>query len=377
MGVALSAFFWSYVVFNMPAGYLADRFGTKRVLGWSAFIWSIFSAATGLAQNVVVVLLTRIGVGLGEAASIPCGAKVASATFPDTERGTAVAISLAGIRLGNAAMPLIMAFLIEMWGWRTAFIVTGLGSLTWCILWYFGYKDVPTKGAKRAEVVEKVRVPWSALVTNRTLIGLTVVKFIQDSLMWLFMSWVPSYLIMERHFSVITMSFFVSLAYTVAAVSQPLVGILSDWLIRHGWSLSRSRKSIMVTLEIMASTVIITGYSDIMGLALFCLVMAMAAEAVCSSVMWTIIPDVVPSKLVGSVGGLMNSIGALGGIVAPIVTGVIVHVTGSFRLALTIGGTGMLLAAVIMLFVVPELKLLVALDSDKLAPSLRTVALHL
>lgn len=364
MGVALSAFFWSYVVFNMPAGNLADRFGTKRVLGWSAFTWSVFSALTGVAQNVTTILLTRVGVGLGEAASIPCNAKIASAIFPSTERGTAVAISLAGIRLGNSATPIIMAFLIQLWGWRSAFLVTGLGSLAWCVVWYFGYKDLARPGQKAAAVVEKIRIPWSAVVTNRTLLGLTIVKFIQDFLMWMFMTWVPSYLIMERGFSVVTMGFYMSLAYGVAAVSQPLVGIVSDWLIRHGWSLNRARKSVLVTLQIMASMIIVTGYSDDIGVAMFFLVMAISAESVCSSVMWTIIPDVVPSKLVGSVGGLMNSIGAMGGIVAPILTGVIVKETGSFQLALTIGGSAMLVAAAFVLFVVPELRLLTALESN-------------
>ncbi|MDR3590376.1 MAG: MFS transporter [Negativicutes bacterium] len=362
MGVALSAFFWAYVAFNMPAGNLADRFGTKTVLGWSAAIWSVFSAITGMAQSVTQIVLARVGVGVGEAASIPCNAKVVASNFPPSERGLAIGTYLSGIRVGNAATPIMMAFLIQNWGWRTAFVVTGLGSLIWCVLWYFGFKDLSDQSAKESGTKEKIRIPWKLIVTNRTLLGLTVVKFTQDYLMWMFMTWVPGYLIMGRGFSVVTMGFYMSLSYAIAAVAQPGVGWLSDWLIKRGWDLSRSRKSVLVSLQIMASTIIITGYADNVGMAMFFLVMAISAESVCSAVTWTIISDIVPGKLVGSLGGLLNSIGAIGGIVAPILTGVIVKVTGSFQLALTIGGCAMLVAALFILFVVPKLRLLDSLD---------------
>lgn len=365
MGIALSAFFWAYVVFNVPAGNLADRFGTKKVLGWSVAVWSIFSAVTGLAHNVVQIMLARVGVGLGEAAVLPCNAKVAASNFPSKERGTAMAVALAGIRLGNAVTPILMAFLIQQWGWRAAFIITGLGSLVWCILWYFGFNETSIdETATTANAREKVKVPWRVIITNRTLLGLTVVKFTQDYLMWLFMTWVPGYLIMGRGFSVVTMGFYMSLAYAVSAISQPLVGIFSDWLIRRGWNLSSARKSVLVTLQIMAATIIITGFADHIGIAMFFLVLAISAESDCSAVTWTIISDVVPGKLVGSVGGAMNSIGAIGGILAPILTGIIVKVTGSFQIALTIGGIAMLVAAVFTLFVVPPLKLQEILTSQ-------------
>jgi len=368
MGVALSAFFWAYVAFNTPAGNLADRFGTKRVLGWSAAIWSVFSAITGLAQNLTHIVLARIGVGLGEAASIPCNAKIIASNFPANERGLAIGTYLSGIRLGNAATPILMAFLIQAWGWRSAFIITGLTSLSWCILWYFGFKDLSDVKNKAAGSIEKVKIPWKVICTNRALFGITVVKFTQDYLMWMFMTWVPGYLIMGRGFSVVTMGFYMSMAYAIAGISQPLVGLFSDWLIKRGWSLNRSRKSVLVTLQILASTIIVTGYADDVGIAMFFLVLAISAESVCSAVTWTILSDVVPGKLVGSVGGLINSIGAIGGILAPIVTGVIVKVTGSFQLALTIGGCGMLVAAAFLLFVVPSLRLLEELDSKAVQP---------
>lgn len=363
MGVALSAFFWAYVPGNVVSGNLADRFGSKKVLGWSAVIWSVFSALTGLAQNVSHIVLFRMGVGAGEAASLPTNTKIVASNFPSTERGTAIMVALAGIRVGNAATPIMMAFLIANWGWRTAFVVTGLGSLLWCVLWYFGFKDLSDVKAKEDGVKTKNSIPWKIIFTSRALIGLTLVKFTQDYLQYLFFTWVPGYLVMGRGFSVVTMGFYMSLAYATAAIAQPLVGWFSDWLIKKGWSVNRARKSVQVVLQLLSSTIIITGYSDNVGLAMFFLVLAIGAESTCAGHTWALIAEVVPPKLVGTVGGVINALGSAGGALSPIVTGIIVSVTGSFTLALTIGGCSILVASLILMFMVPELKPLAELET--------------
>jgi len=358
MGIALSAFFWAYAMGNAPGGNLADRFGTKTVLGWSAAFWSICSALTGFAHNVPQIMMARFGVGLGEASSLPTNTKIIAANFPNHERGTAVAVSLTGIRVGNAVTPMLMAFLIANWGWRGSFFITGLGSLLWCIVWYFGFRDLSDTQAKESGNKEKIKIPWKIILTSRPLLGLTIVKFTQDFLQWLFLTWVPGYLILGRGFSVITMGFYVSLAYATAAIFQPVVGWISDWLLRRGWSINRARKTVQVTLQVLSATIIFTGYTDNVYIAMFFMVIAISAESICAGHMWTIIAEVVPPKLVGSVGGLINTIGSAAGIMSPIVVGIIVKVTGSFQLALLMGGCSILIAAVVLLFVVPELKLL-------------------
>jgi MFS family permease len=363
MGVALSAFFWAYAIGNAPGGNLADKYGSKTVLGWSAFVWSAFSAFTGFAQNVYHVIFARFGVGIGEAGSMPTSMKVIAGNFPSHERATAVAVSTMGIRIGNAVAPILMAYLIVHWGWRAAFIITGLGSMLWVVLWYFHFTDLSEIKAKKAGPKEKITIPWKVILTNRALLGLTAVKFTQDFLQWLFLTWVPGYLVLGRGFSVIAMGFYISLSYAVAAVAQPFVGYISDWLIVKGWSVNRARKTVQVTLQILSSTIIITGFTDSVPIAMFFMVLAISAESICAGQMWTIITEVVPPRLVGSIGGLINGIGAIAGILSPIVTGVVVKVTGSFALALLMGGSSILLAAVVLVFVVPELKILQSLDS--------------
>jgi ACS family glucarate transporter-like MFS transporter len=369
MGIALSAFFWTYVLCNLPAGNLADRYGPKAILGWSAAIWSIFSAATGLARNISHIVVARLGVGLGEAGAFPSSAKIVASNFPSDERGTAIGTYSSGVRLGMAATPVLMAFLIRHWGWRVAFYVTGLGSLSWCALWYFGFRDLsrtaPKEGAPRA-VTQFV---WKDVVTSRAIVGIIIVKFTQDFLQWMFLTWVPSYLVMERGFSIIQMGIYGSLPWITGFLAQPLVGYFSDWLIRRGWGINRARKSIQVGLQILSATVIIVGFVRDPMIAVFVLTVSIAAESTAAGMIWAIIAEVVPPRLVGSVGGLINSLGAIAGILSPTLTGIIVKITGSFQLALIVGGCSILCAACAILFVVPELKPMTLGSPESPSPS--------
>jgi MFS family permease len=338
MGIALSAFFWTYVLCNLPAGNLADRYGPKAVLGWSAAIWSIFSAATGLARNIAHIVLFRLGVGLGEAGMFPSTTKIVASNFPSSERGTAIGTYSSGVRLGMAATPVFMAFLIQRWGWRVAFFVTGIGSLLWCVVWYFGFRDLaePTsanKGPKRT-----TSVPWGRVFSSRAIVGIIMVKFTQDFLQWMFLSWVPAYLVLERGFSIIQMGIYGSLPWITAFAAQPLIGYFSDWLIRRGWSVNRARKSVQVALQVISATVMIVGFVDDAMVAVFILTASITAESSAAGMIWAIIAEVIPPSLVGSIGGLINSIGAIAGILSPTLTGIIVKVTGNFQLALIVDG---------------------------------------
>jgi ACS family glucarate transporter-like MFS transporter len=368
MGVALSAFFWAYVLFNFPAGNLADRFGMKTVLGWSVAIWSVFTSLTGMAQNAIHIMLARFGVGIGEASSIPINGKVVAAIFPERERGLVMGIFLSGIRVGNALTPIIMVFLMEWFGWRMAFMFIGAASLLWCIVWYLGFKDLSDDGRSRASKRAKPKFPWKLMMSNRAVVALTIVKFTQDFLMWMFMTWIPSYLVMSRGFSAVTMGVYVTLSYTIAAIAQPLVGCFSDWLIRRGCNLNLSRKSVLVALQLLAAGIIITGQADDVGIAMFFMVTAISAEAVSSAMAWTILADLIPAKLVGTIGGAINAIASIGGVLAPIMVGVIVKETGSFQLALTVGGCMMLIACCCVLFVMPAIKRQDSLDVESSEP---------
>jgi len=356
MGIALSAFFSTYVIGNLFGGMLVDKYGAKKVLGASVAIWSVFSGLTGFAQNVTHIVLARLGVGMGEGPSFPCVAKVIGGNFPTEEKGTAIGTNAAGARIGLAICPIVMVFLITTWGWRVAFFITGFGALAWCALWMMFFTDLSqVSAAKGGGNVKAEKIKWTVLLRNRAILGLIVVKFTQDFLQWMFLTWIPAYLVSGRGFSVVEMGFYTSLAFGVAAVAQPCIGFLSDWLIRAGWSINQARKTVQVGLQLFSATIIITGISDNPGIAIFFMVLAISAESTCAGHIWTIFTDIIPSSHIGSVSGLVNAIGAIAGIISPILTGVIVKVTGNFQLALMIGGCSILIASVFLLFVVPSL----------------------
>ncbi len=355
MGVAMSAFFWTYTLFSLPAGNLADLYGSKKVLGWAAAVWSLASAATGLASGLVGIVAARLGVGLGEAAVFPVTTKIAGDNFPSKERATAIGWYLSGARLGYAATPIVMGFLIAQYSWRMAFIITGLGSLLWCIFWYYWYKDSYGQSQTEPKAKEKAPVPWKQLLTNRCTLGIFLTKFCGDYLYYMFLTWVPSYLVMERGFSILKMGIYASLPFLTAFIVQPAAGYLSDWLVKRGTSLTVARKGVLVTSQLCASSIMAVGFVDDPMVAVAILTLNIAATSTVGGMMFTLVTEVSPPGMTGTVSGSMNTVGAMAGILAPTITGFIVKLTGTFQMALALSGGLLLLAACTVLFVIPAI----------------------
>jgi ACS family glucarate transporter-like MFS transporter len=365
MGVALSAFFWFYLIMNIPAGRMADKYGAKPTLGWAAALWSVCSAFSGLAANFWHLVLARVGVGVGESASFPVNAKIVNNRFQPHERGMAVGFYTSGLRLGFAVTPVLIAWLIAKWGWRAAFFVTGLGSLVWVALWYFTYAEPrPETQVDDAPAPSAARIPLLELLRNRTALGLVLCKFFQDYLFYLFVTWLPAYLVLSRGFSIVKMGWCASLPWIAGFVAQPLAGWVSDRLIHRGISVTLSRKSIMIGMNLLATSVVVAGYVDNAMTAVWLLTLSVACESVATSILWATCTDVAPRQAAGSLAGVMNTAGSLAGILAPIVTGFLAKATSSFQLPLLVGGCMAILAAAAMWFVVGKLTPIVAAEKQ-------------
>jgi len=357
MGIALSAFFWFYMMMNIPAGRMADKYGAKPTLGWAAALWSVCSAGSGLATNFWHLIVARIGVGVGESASFPVNAKIMNNNFQPHERGMAVGWYTSGLRLGFAVTPVLMTWLMANWGWRCAFYATGVGGLAWVVLWHFTYPETAAgrvTGNREPEPVP-ARILLLELLRNRTVVGLVLCKFFQDYLFYLFVTWLPGYLVLSRGFSIIKMGWYASLPWMAGFIAQPLAGWISDRLIRRGMSVTLSRKSIIIVMHLLAASVVVAGYVDDALTAVWLLTLSVACESAAASILWTTCTDVAPRSAAGSLAGIMNTAGALAGILAPTVTGILAKITGSFRVPLLVGSCMVILAAAAMWFVVGEL----------------------
>jgi MFS family permease len=360
MGLLLSAFFWTYTLCNIPAGRLADRFGAKKVLGGAAAIWSIASALTGCMSNLIGLMAARMGVGVGEAGVFPTMAKIAAEQFPGRERATATGCYLAGARLGYALTPVVIGFLIAQFNWRLAFIITGVGSLLFCLFWFFWYDEqkgrVVAKSMNAEIQLEKQTVPWLKLLTNRNILGLFVAKFGANYLYFMFLTWIPSYLVMERGFSILEMGFYASLPFVVAFITQPLTGFISDFIIRRGFSKTLARKGVLVAAQALSATIIAVAFVDDPMIAILILTVNIAAASTIGGMMQTMASEVSPLGMAATVTGAMNTVGAIAGVLAPTLTGIIVEMTGSFQMALLVAGGLIVLAAVIILFVIQKIE---------------------
>lgn len=360
MGLLLSAFFWTYTLCNIPAGRLADRFGAKKVLAGAAAIWSIASALTGCMSNLIGLMAARMGVGVGEAGVFPTMAKIAAEQFPGRERATATGCYLAGARLGYALTPVVIGFLIAQFNWRLAFIITGVGSLLFCMFWFFWYDEqkgrVFAKSVDAEIELEKQIVPWLKLLTNRNILGLFVAKFGANYLYFMFLTWIPSYLVMERGFSILEMGVYASLPFVVAFITQPLTGFVSDFIIRRGFSKTLARKGVLVIAQALSATIIAVAFVDDPMIAILILTVDIAAASTIGGMMQTMASEIAPFGMAATVTGAMNTVGAIAGVLAPTLTGIIVEMTGSFQMALLVAGGLIVLAAVIILFVIQKIE---------------------
>jgi len=360
MGFVLSAFGWAYLLGNLPAGWLCDRYGVKKVYGLGATLWSFASAATGLAKGIGTLLVTRILIGVGESANFPAATKVIAERFDKSERGMATGVFMAGLRVGFALCPALMIGLMMAFGskahpnWHVAFYATGLGSLTWVALWFLTFRE--KGGASTQEgTVAKTRVPVMPLLRYRNTWAMICVKFCQDYLYYLFLTWLPGYLVFARKLDLKSVAFYATMPWIAGMVTQPLAGIVSDKLINSGLDATKVKKSLLVSMQIVSLAVIFAGYVESATTAAWLLVLAMAGESACSAITWTFPQDLAPKGMAGTLGGVNNTSGAVASIAAPFLTGWVAQQFG-FQSALALGGAITVVGILCVVFMLKSLR---------------------
>ncbi|MRG29723.1 MFS transporter [Laceyella tengchongensis] len=357
MGLVLSSFGWTYLLCNLPSGWLVDRFGAKRVYGWAATLWSVACAMTGLARNVSTLLVSRTLVGIGESANFPVATKVVREHFATTERGLATGIYLAGLRLGYAVTPGLMAWLMLTFGsdarpdWQSAFLATGLGGLGFVLIWFATYQE-------HAPLTSKPTSPTAStliLLKHRNTWAILIIKFLQDYLYYLYLTWLPMYFVTERHLSLTSVAFYVTIPWVAGMIAQPLAGLTSDFFIIRGHSPTKIKKFLLIITQLVAASVIFAAFVESVHTAAILLIIAMAAESASAAILWTLPQDIAPEKLTGQLGGLMNTAGAAAAIVSPILTGLVAEIAG-FAAALTLGGICMLISVLTIAFLLGPIR---------------------
>jgi MFS family permease len=326
MGVLLSAFFWSYAFCQILAGWLVDRFSVAWVFGIGYLIWSTATLLSGFAGTVATLFALRLLLGVGESVAFPAYSKIIVAAFPTEKRGLPNALVDAGTKLGPAIGSLIGGFLLADYGWRVLFIVLGTGSLLWFVPWViWAPRTGKTSPQARGEApgildILRKREAWG------TFIG----AFSYTYSYFFLLTWLPSYLVQERHLSLATMGVLGSIPFVVSAIAAVLCGWASDVWIRRGGSPTKVRKTFVVTGLLLSMATLPSAIVPSLTASMLLLNLSYIAFGMYASNHWAITQTLAGAQAAGKWSGIQNTIGALAGVLAPIITGWIVESTGGF-----------------------------------------------
>jgi MFS transporter, ACS family, D-galactonate transporter len=352
LGILLSALFWTYATFQIVSGWLVDRFPVEWVLPVGFFLWSIAECGTGIARSFGGLLVMQLLVGMGESVAYPSYSKIFSEHFVEHQRGFANACIDAGAKCGPALGTLLGGLVISRFGWRPIFLVLGLGSLIWLPLWF---KWMPISQRVPRHVSHQ-RVSIQAIVSRRDAWATFIGHFCSNYFWYFVLTWLPFYLVRERHFSLSKMATIGASAYLITGFVTTLTGFISDRLIARGATSTRVRKTCMGVGMGLAPIIVVVALVQDRKTSMLFLLLACMSYGVYSSSHWATTQTLAGPRAAGKWSGLQNCIANLAGVVAPLITGIVVDKTGQFFWAFAIAGAVALLGAVFYVFVLGRIE---------------------
>lgn len=356
MGLLLSAFSWPYAIANLPAGYLVDKLGPKRMFAFAAGAWSLVSMVTAAAGSFGALSAARIALGIAESPFFTSALAVNERWFARSERALPVSLVNTGSQIANAIAPPLLTLLLLTMNWRGMFVVVGAIGIVIAVLWLRIYRD-PTLhehamiagDAARARVAASAeKVGWGSLLTQANTWFMVIGAFGIFYTVWVYLTWLPSYLQTARGFSLAESGGVAALPFLCGIVGVLFGGWLSTRLIRRGMSTVLSRKIPIVGGALLSSAAVLPlAYVDSTPLAIALLSLGYFASQVPIGCLWTLASDIAPPGQVASLGAIQNFGGFIGAAVAPVVTGAILTVTGGdYTLVFLVGGVLLLVGAV-------------------------------
>jgi MFS transporter, ACS family, D-galactonate transporter len=352
LGILLSSFFWTYSLFLPVSGWLADRFDAKWVMAVGFFIWSGATAATGGLHAFSALLAARLMLGIGESAAYPCYARTLVRHVPEVGRGFANALIAAGVGCGPALGTFFGGTLMARYGWRPFFIVLGVISMAWLIPWF---RWIPRCGPA-ISAMEKGGAGFLELLKQRSMWGTCGGLFGANYVLYFEITWLPYYLVRERHLSMGTMAKIGGLGYLCYSAGAVVFGWISDRWIAAGGTPTLVRKTIAGVGAGSAGLLLLGCALAGPTISVILLLLAFAAGGMCGSNIWAITQTLAGPRMTGRWTGLQNFLGNLAGIIAPAVTGFVIDYTGHFILAFVIMAVVALLAALSYFYVIGPVK---------------------
>jgi sugar phosphate permease len=357
LGFIFSSFAYPYAAMQIVGGWAADRFGPRLVLAALSLLWATATLLTGVSWSIGSLVAFRLLVGIGEGGAFPAATRAFTWWLPVRERGFAQGVTHSFARLGGAATPPLVLAIGARYGWRESFIALGAVSAIWTVLWLASFTDIPEshpwvrddelavirEGGEQPRAVRE-STPWSAILRSIWLV--TVVDFCYGWSLWVFLTWLPSYLSDVRGFQPDRIALMTTLPLFAGVVGDALGGAISDAIYRRTGDLRLARRSMLVAGLGGASAFMLPavvtesaiGAVWLLAATFFCLELA-------NAVLWTLPLDIA-GEHAGTAGGMMNVGFGVAGVLSPLVFGLLIQRTGRYEIPLFVTA-GLLLAGVV------------------------------
>ena len=363
LGFVFSAFAYPYAATQIFGGWLADRYGPRLMLTILSLIWAGATILTGFAGGVATLVLFRLIVGIGEGGAFPTATRAFASWTPVRERGVARGVAQGSSRLGGALTPPIVLLIVAGYGWRAAFIVLGTVSALWTIVWLLSFTNTPQEHPRISQeeledigvYVPKLRhetTPWKPLISRMWLV--TFVDFCYGWSLWVFLTWLPSYLSDARHFPLSQMAIMTMLPLMAGVFGDTVGGASSDFIYARTGNLKLARRGVLVVGLLGAFTFILPAVTTASPVAaVWYLSLAFFFLEVTNPILWTLPLDIA-ARYSGTAGGMMNTGFGIAGMISPVVFGFLIQRTGSYQLPFFLSAALLLIGAVCALKIDPN-----------------------
>jgi ACS family D-galactonate transporter-like MFS transporter len=331
-GLAMSVFFWTYTLFQIPCGLLVDRYGVRMPYFFGFLIWTLASAGLAMSTGLTALVALRLLLGVGEAVVTPSSMRYISLHFAEKQRGLAVGLYMTGTKLGPAIGFPLSAYLVTHVGWQSMFLMVGVGSLLWLIPWMMWVKstDIAAQPKPKQAAGSKASLSLGQLLAIPVMLGIVLGTFCYMYFVYYCMTWMPLYF-KERHgMSITAMGWYSGVSFGGMAAVAALAGFAADWLIGRGRDPISVRKGFTIAGFVMAATQTISVFTDSVPVMIFFTVFSLCGLGLATANYWALTQTLIPGGSIALVVGIQNTAANLAGIIAPLLTGWMVQQTGSF-----------------------------------------------
>jgi MFS transporter, ACS family, hexuronate transporter len=357
------AFTAAYAIGLLLAGRMIDKTGTRIGYSIAIVVWSVAGMLHALAKSVTGFVLARIGLGLGEAGNFPAAVKAVAEWFPKKERALATGLFNAGTSVGVVSALIIVPWILNHYGWREVFWITGATGFVWLFLW-LRYYQVPAQQKRLSQneynyiingqeevSAEKLSVDWMRLFTFRQTWAYITGKALIDPIYWFFLFWLPSYFSSAFSLDLRKPSLQLMIIYAATTIGSIGGGYMSSVLVKKGWPVMKARKISLLAIAIAELSVIIVQFAPNAWTAVALISFAVAIHQAWATNIFTVASDLFPSEAVSSVVGIGGMAGAVGGILFPMLVGSLLdsykaagNITAGYNLLFTLCGFTYLVA---------------------------------